>query len=793
MQILELIFHYQIMIKKINFQKDILPHVIAVSVFLLLTIIFYHPAFFENKTLSQSDISQWRGSAKELLDYREKTSQEGLWTNAMFGGMPGYLINVKWGNDLMVSVQKVISFGMSSPYRITYMGMLCFYVMLLSFRVNPYLAILGAITYSFSSYNIVGIAAGHNSRIAAIAFIPLFIAGTHLCFTKNKWLGAGLAALALAMQLRVNHLQITYYLALIVFIYGLIQLFYAIKSGTVKLYIQRSALLIGAVILAAGTFIGQFYTIYEYGKLSIRGKSELTSNLTEGDSKNGLSKSYVFEYSNGITEPLTLLVPNILGGPSAQSLSTKSNVADALKRAGANQMQLSQQLQSIPTYWGDQRVTSPYYAGAVAIFLFVIGTIYAERKYKIWLITLTLLGIMLSWGDSFSGFNYFMFDYFPGYNKFRSPTFAIIFPVFGISLLGMLGLEKLLSKPYNKTVRKNILIALACTGGLSLILALLSSIFSYSGPIDEQLPDWFVKALMKDRKELLKADAFRAFGFTVAAFVLLYLFFLQKLSRTTLTILFIIVGTIDIALIADRYLDQDKFQRKASSRKTFTQAPADKLIDSQKKLGDRVLNLNNPFNEARTSYFHHSVGGYHAAKLRRYQELIENGIAQDISGVIQQLRAGDSNIRQFQTLNMLNTKFIIVSLNDPNGVIVNQGANGPAWFVQNVTPVNTPDEELNKLQTIDTKTTAIIDDSKFKLSQQSFSADGSLSLVGYEPGYWKYESNNSGNGMAVFSEIYYPKGFEAKIDGQPAKMLRVNYVLRALEIPAGKHTIEFNF
>ena len=792
-QILGLIFHYRIItMKKINFQKDVLPHIIAVSIFLLLTIIFYHPAFFENKGLTPHDTQQWRASAKELIDYREETGKEGLWTNALFGGMPSYLVSVQWGDQPISVTHKIISLGIPHPVSVTFLCMLCFYIMLLCFKVNPYLGILGAITFAFSSYNIVGIAAGHNSRIAAIAFIPLVMGGVHICLSRNKWLGFGLTALAMSLHLRVNHLQITYYLIFILIIYGLVQLVLNVKNKSFKPFIIRVGLLLIAATLATGTFFGKFYSTYEYGKYSIRGKSELTK-LAKEDNKGGLSKAYVFEYSNGIKEPLTLLMPNILGGPSSQPLPEDSNVANALRRAGANRLQLSQQLKNIPTYWGKQRITSPYYAGAIAVFLFVIGIIFVDKKHKVWLIILTILGILLSWGSNFPSFNYLMFDYFPGYSKFRSPTFAILLPVFSISLLGMLGLEKALNTPYNKIVLKKILIALACTGGISLLFALLAGTFSYQGAVDKQLPDWFAKALVQDRRALLKADALRAFAFISISFIFIYLFLIKKLSRNILIALLIITGTLDVMLVANRYLNQDNFHKK-SSNQGFVKTAADKLIDSQKQLGDRVLSLNNPFNDNRTSSFHHAVGGYHAAKLRRYQELVENGITQDITGVIQQLRSRNPDLSEFQILNMLNTKFIIASLNDPNGVIVNHGANGPAWFVNDVVLVNSPDEELNKLQSIDTKTATVIDKSKFGTSFNTYETTNSMiSLVDYKPGYWKYQSNNSENGLAVFSEIYYPSGFEVAIDGVPAEMLRANYVLRALEVPEGSHTIEFLF
>ena len=423
--------------RKINFKEQVLPHLIAIIIFLLVTIIYFKPVFFEHKMLSQHDIQQWEGGAKELIDFRETTGEEAIWTNSMFSGMPGYLINVQWGNGILGKLQIAVSFGLPHPVRIVYLSFLCFYILLLSFGVRPYLAIAGALAFGLSSYNIIGIGAGHNSRIAAVAFMPLVLAGIRTVFRGKHLVGFTLTALAVALELRVGHLQITYYLFLMIAAYGISELVVAVKNKELAPFFKQSGILVAAGLLGLATFIGSIVSTMEYSKYSIRGKSEL-AQASAGENKDGLTKDYAFEYSQGIFEPMTLFIPNIMGGSSRQKLALDSETGKFMLKQGASKPQVEQQLQAMPTYWGDQSYSAPYYAGAIIIFLFALGLITLPKKHTIWLTVVAVLGIMLTWGSSFSSFNYFMFDYFPGYNKFRSVTFAIIIPILAMNLLGFI-------------------------------------------------------------------------------------------------------------------------------------------------------------------------------------------------------------------------------------------------------------------------------------------------------------------------------------------------------------------
>ncbi|WP_421978380.1 YfhO family protein [Roseivirga seohaensis] len=774
---------------KVDFKKDVLPHIVAIAIFLVLTLILFKPVFFENKSLTQGDILQWEGGAKEILDYRAETGEEGLWTNSMFSGMPAYMVSVKWGNELIKTMHAVISFGLPHPVRIIFVSMISFYIMLLCFKVRPYLAIIGAVTFALSSYNIIGITAGHNARISAVSLMPLVMGGIHLCFTRNKWLGFSLTALALAMQMRVNHLQITYYLAFIVAIYGLLQLIHAAKQGELKPFAQRLDLLVLAAVLAVGTFFGEFYATYEYGKYSNRGQSELTQQTDQDLNEDGLSKTYAFQYSNGLADPFTLFIPNALGGNDV--LGTDSNSADVLRKAGATEAQVRQTLPQLRTYWGKESPTT-YYAGAIMVFLCILGMFFVERRYVIWLVAVSILGILMSYGRNLPSLNYFLFDYFPGYNKFRSVSFTIMMPIFGIIFLGMLGLEKVIDQKLNKAQQKKLWIALGTTGGLALLLAIIPSVLGFSSVFDGQLPVEYANALKEDRKDLFRSDAFRAFIFIALFAGTYFLYSIKKLGKSTAFALMILLGILDVSLVAGRFIGEANFA-KSPRAQFFTETNADRYIKQNESLGDRVLNLNSSFYNAQSSYHHHTINGYHGARLRRYQELIDKNIFPEMQELTDRIKNGDSNLRGFEVLNMLNTRYLIINPNSDQGVLTNNSANGAAWFVDNLFKVNSPDEAFNKIGDIETKTQAIVNASEFNLKIDDPSSEGQINLIDYHPGYWKYNSQNSGDGFAVFSEIYYPKGFKVTIDGQPVEMLRANYVLRALEIPAGNHEIVFEF
>ncbi|MGE0773058.1 MAG: YfhO family protein [Cyclobacteriaceae bacterium] len=773
---------------KIRFKDHILPHILAILVFLLVTILFFNPVFFDNRTLGQHDIAQWEASSKALRDYRAATGNEGLWTPSMFSGMPAYLVNLDWSDGVIVGMKKALSFGLPHPVVNIYWAFLSYYIMLLAFRMRPMLAIAGALAFGLSSYLIIGLLAGHNARIGSIAFMPLVMAGIHLTFSGKKILGFGVTTGGLAFHLRENHLQMTYYLVLIVLGYGLMQLIIAAREKRLGELFKTVGLLVPAALIAAATFFGQFWAITEYSRYSIRGPSDLKNpNAQVG----GLSKEYAFAYSNGIGEPMTLMIPNFYGGSSGDFFvqDEESNTYRALVQSGDNN--LANQLASYTrAYWGPQSLASPYYGGAIVVFLFVLGILLAERKYVYWLVPLAALSIMLSWGSSFPSFNYLMFDYFPGYDKFRSVTFALIIILFAMPLLGMLGLEQLLEKGLTPEFKRRLLIAFGATGGLCLVLWLGAGMMGFVAEGESQFPAWFLNALKADRQELFRGDAIRSFAFIAIVFALLYFEVQKRISSFGFFALLIFLIAIDLTVVDRRYISTDNYQRKRASRHVASAADEEILKD---KSYYRVYNLQESFSiDGSSSYFHHSVGGYHGAKLRRYQELYDSCLFRETNEMIRDFRQGVPRFENYGIINMLNVRYLLYGP-DKDNFVTNPEANGPAWFVKDLVKVTSANEELERVCELDTKNAAVMDESKFNVASFGYDSAATIELQEMSPPVMRYQSRSAEAGLAVFSEIYYPKGWRATIDGQEASIKRVNYVLRALEVPAGEHAIEFRF
>ncbi|HEX6224482.1 MAG TPA: YfhO family protein [Chryseolinea sp.] len=776
--------------KKINFSKDVLPHAVAIGVFLLVTLFFFNPIFFDNKVLNQSDITQWEGSSKSMRDFRDQTGEEPLWTPSMFSGMPGYLVNVEWGNKAVSLLKTVLAFNIPHPVCNIYLAFVCYYIMLLAFGVRPYLAIAGALAFGLSNYLIVGLGVGHNSRIGAIAFMPLVVAGVHLIFSNRNILGFGVTTAGLALHFRENHVQMTYYLLLILIAYGIVQLVVFIKANKTVEFFKSAAWLIPAAAIAIGTFAGPMWAVQEYSTYS-RGKSELNSpNASE--SSTGLGREYAFRYNYAIDEPMTLLIPNYYGGSSSNLLvqDRESEVYKALARNG-DEKTFNQLAYYSGAYWGPA-TSAPYYAGAIIVFLFAAGIAFAEKKYVWWLIPVCILATMMSWGSNFSSFNYFIFDYLPAYNKFRSVTFTVVMIIFSMPLLGFIGLEKIVDQGLTKPARKKLLIAFGVVGGLCLLLLVFAGVLSFIREGEQQLPPWFLNALIDDRKGLLRSDAFRSLAFITLAFLAIYFELWKKLASIVFYSLFIVLVLFDSAAVDARYLTKDDYRRKRDNT-FFAATEADQEILKDKSYY-RVFNLDpqSIFLEARTSYFHNSVGGYHAVKLRRYQDLYDSCIYSETNELIQDASSGTVDFSKYSVINMLNAKYIVYGPGRDN-VILNEGALGSAWFVSSITTASSPTDELMKLRDTDTRTTAVVDGSMFKVPDISFDSAASITLVEHNPNYLKYESQSASNGFAVFSEIYYPKGWIALLDGKETEIIRANYVLRGLIIPAGKHTVEFRF
>ncbi|SMG52979.1 membrane protein YfhO [Marivirga sericea] len=770
-----------------NFKK-LIPHIIAVVIFIILNMVIYWPLFMENKTLNQNDVIQGRSANQEINEFREKTGEEALWTNSMFSGMPAYLINVQWSGELLKYIPRSIEKIIPTPASHTFTAMIAFYILLLVFKVNPYLAIGGGLAYGLNSFFLISVEAGHIWKVAAISWMPAVLAGIILAFKKNYLWAFILTALTMALEIRSNHLQITYYLLLVVLVFGLFQLISAIKNKTLPDFAKAMAVLSVAVILGLGANLGKVWTAYEYGQYSIRGEAVLSSNT---ESSGGLDRSYAFAWSNGIWEPFTFLIPNFYGGASQEEISMDSELAKGLQSRGAGSGQVRSFVKNVPTYWGDQPFTSgPYYMGAVVVFLFILGIIFVKGPVKWWLVSASVLGIVLSWGKNFEVFNYFMFDYFPGYNKFRAVSMTVAIPFLCMPLLGFLAIKELASANWS-AVKKQFLTVLGVAAGLCLLFVVGSFMMGFRGTVDAQLGDqaWLVELIREQRASMFRTDAFRSFFFIIAAGGILYFWKENKIKESLAVGLIVTIIVIDLVPVSKRYLNDENFVRQ-NRGELIAKTEADKSI-LQDDGHYRVLNLNNPFNEARTSYYHSSIGGYHGAKMRRYQDLIENHLQNEMAQLVEKLRSGNTDLSDFGVINMLNTKYI--KFGDQAGqVITNRNANGNAWFVGDVKEVSSPDAAIAALGNLDTGKEAVINTNKFDLTQNQIST-GSIKLTSYKPNELVYNSNNNSEGLAVFSEIYYPKGWNAYIDGKEAKILQVNYVLRALEIPSGNHEISFEF
>ncbi len=781
----------------------VLPAFVAVISFIILSLIYMYPSL-EGKRLQQTDMVQHRGMAKELDDFREKTGEETLWTNSIFGGMPAYLISTRFTANVTKHVHKILTLNNWRPVCFIFMYLFGFYIALLCFRVNKWLAIAGAVAYGFSTYFITFIGAGHISKVFAIGYMPPIIGGVHLTFRGKYWQGGVITGLFLALQLRINHVQITYYTLMIVVIYGVIELVYAIREKRLPQFIKQFSILFLFALLALGSNLANLWTTYEYGKFSIRGKSELTTD--QDNRTTGLDRDYVTQYSYGIGETFILLIPNFKGGSSISELPQKSETFDLLKKI-QGPAAARKAIKSMPMYWGSQPFTSgPSYIGASVIFLFVLGLFLIKGRIRWWIIVTTILSIVLAWGDNFAVVTNFFLDYVPGYNKFRAVATTIIMAAFTIPLMGILAIDSILIKSFSKKeLTKYITSSFYITGGICLFFILTAgALFDFSSTSDQrylaQGADEFVEALRSDRLMLLRQDAFRSIIFILLTAGILYLFVNQKISTKYFIPGLALVILIDIWAIDKRYLNNDDFVTKRQHRNTFTRSKADQYILQDTDPNYRVLNLSlSPFQDATTSYYHKSIGGYHGAKMRRYQELIDHEIQQEMQMIIAALRKGDFALvdrvlQKTNTLNMLNTRYIIYNPEAPP--IHNKYASGNAWFVNKIQWAENADREIEALNTLRPSSEAVVD-KRFSetIHSASFSKDTTLTiqLEKYEPNNLVYSSSSDAEQAAIFSEIYYPKGWKATIDGEPAEIFRTNYILRGLIVPPGKHTIEFRF
>ncbi|WP_194973142.1 glycosyltransferase family protein [Aquiflexum lacus] len=769
-----------------NFKKDILPHIIGVAIFYLIVLFYFSPAVFDGKILFQYDILQWEGAAKEIMDYRAETGEEALWTNRLFGGMPAYLVSFEIPGDITNYLTKIFTLGLPHPVNSLFFGMVSMYILLLSFKVRPEFSIPGAIAFAFNTFHVISLDAGHNAKIWAICLIPMILAGIHLAFTGKRILGLALFAFGLMLQLKFNHLQITYYTVLIVGIYGIFQMVDTFKKKGLPDLGKTMLILILGAFLAVGANLSRFATVLEYGTYSTRGASNLTSSTNL--SQQGLDKDYAFNWSQGKLETLTLLVPYLYGGASVEPLPKDSKSEEALRSYGAQEDQIRDFLQNGRTYWGDQPGTGgPIYGGAIMIFFFVLGLLFAPSKEKYTFLSITLLSIVLAWGKNLEWFNYAVFDFLPGYNKFRAVTMGLSMALFAIPVLGSLGLEHLFRNQDQKVLTKKLLIALGASGGLALLFAVFAGMFSFRGPIDVNFPDWLAEALQEDRKSIMRGSALKSLIFILLSAGLIWAALKNKISTQVTGLAIAVILVIDLWMINKRYLNEEAFQFSPKEQ-FFAKSPADERILADKGYF-RVLNLENPFNDARTSYYFNSIGGYHGAKMKRYQEMIENVISPEMQSFIQKAQEGNFDWEGLNSLNMLNTKYIIAGKAE-NAVFMNPQSNGYAWFPSNIQKVITDDEEINMVSTMDTKSTATVSETDFDKVQ---SGSGNVVLEKNSANELIYAIDAEKGGLLVFSEIYYPIGWKAFVNGEKTDIIRTNYLLRGIMVPDGQSRVEMRF
>ncbi len=868
--------------------KKIWPDAAAILLFVIITFVLFNP-LFDNKQLKQSDINQHKYMSKEISDFREKTGEEALWTNSMFGGMPAYQISVYYGHNFLSYVDKyVMKLGLPVPANYFFLYMVGFFILFRVLKIDPWVSLVAAIAFAFSSYFVIILEAGHNSKANAIGYMAPTLAFIILTFRGHYIKGGILATLFLSLELHANHPQITYYLGLIILIFGVVELVKAIKEKTISNFVKATGISFAALVIGLLVNLGLYMTTLEYSPYTIRGKAELSFD-SHLKSAGGLDKDYATQWSYGKGESWSLMIPNAKGGASGY-------IGDNRKALEKVDPQFRQNIAQQNAYWGDQPGTSgPVYVGAIVVFLFILGLFIVKSELRWVLLVATLLSITLGWGKNMMWLTDIFMDYVPGYNKFRAVSMILVIAQFSMALLAFLAVWEIYKNPeIVKTARKQIFVSLGLTAGIALIFALMpGAFFSFLSenevtqlaqikleePANATMYQNFFADLEMARQSIFTADAWRSTIFIAIAFGLIWVFGTGKLPKQAFIGVLALLILVDMAPVVGRYLTDKNYERKNNGKNILQPSTADLQILEDKDLSYRVFNLTeNLVQDASTSYFHKSLGGYHGAKLRRYQDLIEYHI-------------GKFNI---EVIGMLNTKYFIQKTQDGQLMAIpNSSALGNAWFASNIKWVNSPDEEINQLgkvikvenigdnfdfhvygrqlKNVDTMMITVPVELKSKLDQagkplqldlsrldlrpgeefilgnnptdttpnfvnisgseagdlmakQQFKVtvistfnprhdviidkqfkemvgdikpsnnlDGSITLDDYKPNNLKYSFKSTFDQLVVFSEIYYPKGWNAYIDGKKAEHFRVDYVLRGLVVPKGDHKIEFKF
>ncbi len=778
--------------------KKILPHLIAVIVFLGVSAIFCKPVL-DGNVLNQHDIVGWKGMAQNSFEYKEKNGHFPLWNPNLFSGMPNYQVAMQ-GKSILPDTVKILSLGMPKPINFFFLACLCFYILCLALRTRPIVAILGGLAYAFSTYNPVVINAGHDTQMLATAFMPLLIAGLICTYEKKYWLGLVLTTFATYQQIGVNHLQISYYTFLIAALITICYLYTWIKQKDWKhIGIAGAITIFSALVGLAGSAL-TLKTTSEYVKYTMRGGKDISidgDSVTTAKTK-GLDTSYAFVYSLGKAETFTLMMPNAFGGGSGNPLSENSKVISKLVSKGIPEGTALQVAASLPKYWGALPYTAgPAYIGVIIFILGLIGFVVLKTPLRWGLLAATLLGIFMAWGKNFAGFNTFLFEHLPMYNKFRAPSMAQVIPQFTIAVVAVLTLQKLLFQEKSKEILKaDFKKILYTVGGLFVLLGIMYVMLDYSSPgdaysvarlksmgADDEIARTALAGMKADRQGMFGGQLLRAAAFGLLLLGTLYLYWKNLVKPVVAVIALIVISTLELTMVSKAYLSEENYVSPDDyTNSNFAPSAIDQQILQDKDPNFRVFNMAaDTYNESRTSYYHKSVGGYHPAKLRIYQDVIEKYLSTGINPGV---------------LDMLNTKYVIVQDQQSRQarLIPQQTANGACWLVKHVSIVPNRIEAIKAIGYTNLKDTAIVDQSFSKnVVQPQWDSASSIKMTKFDNDAIEYEANCNGPQFAVFSEIYYPVGWNAYIDGKKTDYCNVNYILRGLSVPTGKHTVKFIF
>ena len=769
--------------------KKFIPHLLVLIGFVVISLAYFSPVL-QGKQIFQSDIMHYIGMSKQQKDFKVQSGEETYWTNSAFGGMPTYQLGAKYPHNYIKKLDLTLRF-LPRPADYLFIYFLGFYVLLLVLKIEYKLAALGALAFGFSTYLIIILGVGHNSKAHAIAYMPLVLSGIVLTFRKKYIFGFLLTTVALALEICANHFQMTYYLMLLVIVLGIAYLIDAYRKQLLPHFFKAVGLLVIAAVLSVALNATNVMATQEYVKESTRGQSELTIN-PDGSPRevtSGLSKEYITEYSYGLLETFNLYIPRFLGGGSGEDVGKDSESYKFYTNIGASPIEALSEVRNSPTYWGDQTIVeAPAYVGAVVLFLFVFALFLVKGRLKWWLVGGSLLSLILSYGDSepFAFITNFFIDYVPLYNKFRAVSSIQVVLELCIPVLAIFGLSRLFNQ-YEKDEDKlkALKFSALIAGGLGLLFLIFKGAFDFVGVNDGyyrqaygQYGDAFVDALREDRKSFFTEDTLRTLILVLLSAGTIFMFLKKKLSETLVVVVFAALILFDLVGVDRRYVNNDNFVSAIKVTKPYKANAADKEILKDKE-HFRVLDLSAEGSRApaKAAYFHNSLSGYHAAKLKRFDELYDFHIAKNNMNV----------------LNMLNTKYIIAEDEGQVFSYTNEDTNGNAWFITDLEKVNSANEEIQKLDSLNTSIKAITTSEVLNSKQFSVDSIANIKLTEHKPNHLKYSSTNPRDGFAVFSEMHYGKGWQAYLDGKEVPHHRVNYVLRGLEIPSGNHNIEFKF